>query len=199
MDAGDYRKSEVPVGRSGAWSVDRFGVCEGRPGDPRPEWCRPRAGSYTRLRRGNEVFMTDLFEEWWTQRSGIEEARRRGGEVLVTGLGLGMVVESVLRAPASTVERVSVVERSADVIRLVGPYLEGRWGGRLRIIHADAFTWEPQSDASFTVGWHDIWPSPYGVAVEEQVERLERRFRSCCDWQGSWPRACLALGVESCP
>ena len=50
-------------------------------------------------------FMTDLYEEWWTQKNAIDEACRRGGHLLVTGLGLGMIVEAIVKdAPKATLD-----------------------------------------------------------------------------------------------
>jgi len=74
--------------------------------------------------------MTDLYDEWWTQRSAIDQARERGGDVLITGLGLGLVVASILEPPGGRVKRVLVIERSADVIGLVAHQLESRWNGQ---------------------------------------------------------------------
>jgi hypothetical protein len=185
----DYFGSDVPVGRSGAWVVERvvFREREYDPAsDPRPDCFKFRPGPYTILRRDSVQFMTDLYDEWWTQRLAMAEAASRGGEILITGLGLGLVAEAILRnAP---VQRVTVVEASEDVIRLVAPHLIARYGDRLRIMHGDAFTWQPPDDARFSVGWHDIWPDPYTPANVEEMERLEARYAFCCEWQGCWPR-----------
>ena len=135
--------------------------------------------------------MTDLYDEWWTQRAGIDEAVRRGGEVLVTGLGLGLVAESILRHPQSRVERITIVEFSADVIQLVAPYLRSRYPGKIDVIESDAFTWQPPRDRRFTVGWHDIWPDPHAIENSDEIRRLEQHYQPWCDWQGFWPRTYL--------
>ena len=186
----DYFRTEVPTGVSGRWAIERVVIPE-RAYDPavdqRPDCFKFRAGTYTSLRCGDVQFMTDLYDEWWTQRAAIAEARERGGEVLVTGLGLGVVVEAMLRAP-SAVSRVTVVELSADVIALVGPYLTGRYGERVEIVQGDAFAWRPPAGRHFTVGWHDVWPDPHAAVCQPDMERLERHYRDHCDWQGFWPR-----------
>ena len=181
-----YRKSQVPAGRSGRWRVEKFEVPEPRQPDRRPHWCRSPGGTYTRLLRDHEVYMTDLREEWWTQRRAIREGIERGGRVLITGLGLGLVVESILEHPGTRAEHVTVVERSPDVIRLVEPHLRGRLGRRLTVVEADALTWEPPVRARYGVAWHDIWPNPHDDAVLPEERRLEERYRPFCDWQGSW-------------
>jgi spermidine synthase len=143
--------------------------------------------------------MTDLYDEWWTQRAGIDEAVRRGGEVLITGLGLGLVAESILRHPQSRVERITIVEFSADVIQLVAPYLRFRYPGKIDVIESDAFTWEPPPGRRFTVVWHDIWPDPHAVDNSDQIRLLEKRYQPWCDWQGFWPQTYLEAlyGAES--
>ncbi len=186
-----YRKSEVPEGRSGPWAVEQFQVGpvpSARP-DERPACFRTPPGTYTRLKRGNEVFMTDVYDEWWTQRAALDEARQRGGRVLITGLGLGLVAACLLEPPESPVEHVTIIEASGDVIRLVAPHLNDRFGNQIAIEHADAYTWAPPAGAHFSVGWHDIWPNPYPPEVTEEMARLEMRYAPYCDWQGSWPRA----------
>lgn len=197
----DYFHSEVPAGRSGAWVVEKI-VIPAREydpaADPRPDCFKFRPGTYTCLSRGATQFMTDLYDEWWTQRSAVAEARARGGEVLITGLGLGLVAEAMLRPAGGGVSRVTIVELSPDVIRLVGPYLLSRYPGRVEIVEADAFTWEPPRGRRFTVGWHDIWPDPYSPENAGEMERLDEHHRPWCDWQGFWPRTYLeALGQQT--
>ena len=186
-----YIKSEVAVGRSGVWSIENFIVGPREPGPKDheiPHWARARPGRFTRLKRGFDVFMTDTHEEWWTQKKAIEQVCRRGRHVLVTGLGLGVVVESMLGTPGSKVERITVIEASSDVIRLVGPHLRGKWAERLEIVYANALEWLPSKGARYTVAWHDIWPNPHDVSILPEMDRLERRFARYCDWQGCWGR-----------
>jgi spermidine synthase len=141
--------------------------------------------------------MTDLYDEWWTQRRAIEEARRRGGNVLITGLGLGLIVESMLRPEDSPIESVTVVERSADVIRLVAPHFLSRYGDRLLVVEADAFDWRPRTGERFSVVWHDIWPNPLDPRIFPEIDRLHRRYENFCAWQWSWPSDYLeAAGVD---
>lgn len=132
--------------------------------------------------------MTDTYPEWWTQKEPVEEACRRGGRVLVTGLGLGVIVESMLRTPGSRVRHITVVEASSDVIRLIGPHLGARYGDRLEIVHASAFDWTPPKGSHYDVIWHDIWPSPYEPGNLPEMERLEEIYGRYCDWQGFWGR-----------
>jgi hypothetical protein len=188
-----YIKSSLPAGRSGDWSIEKFPVQSPGQDDSRPACFQSPAGTYTRLKKGNEVFMTDLYDEWWTQRMAIEQARERGGDVLITGLGLGLVVASILEPPTGRTRRVVVIERSADVISLVARPLENRYGGQIEVINGDAFEWLPPPGQRFSVVWHDIWPNPHEPGVLAQAERLERRYAPYCAWQGSWVRDYRAI------
>src|SRR5262249_20646262 len=193
LTSAEYFRSEVPAGASGSWVIEKVSIPArdyDPTTDPRPDCFKFRPGTYTCLRRDATQFITDLYDEWWTQSEGIFQAVRRGGDVLVTGLGLGLVAEAMLR-PGSNVQRVTVVELSPDVVRLVKPYLEGRYAGRIEIVEADAFTWKPPQQRRFTVGWHDIWPDPYMPVVAEEMRQLEDRHGAWCDWQGFWPKSYL--------
>jgi len=187
----EYFHSEVPAGSSGAWAVEKVSIPERAydpAADPRPDCFKFRPGVYTCLRREQTQFMTDLYDEWWTQRPAIAEALARGGDVLVTGLGLGLVAEAMLRPADSPVRRVTIVEFSPDVIRLVEPYLAARYPGKVEVVEADALRWEPPAGRRFAVGWHDIWPDPHAPVCEGEMRRLEERYRRWCDWQGFWPK-----------
>lgn len=191
----DYFPSQVPEGRSGPWVVEKVLIPErvyDPAHDPRPDCFKFRPGRYTCLRRASTQFMTDLYDEWWTQRSAIAEALSRGGDVLITGLGLGLVAEAILREPGSRVGLITILEQSSDVIRLVAPYLEARYAGRIQVLEADAYSWAPVAPQRFTVCWHDIWPDPHSRQVAEEIEQLRERYRPWCDWQGFWPEGYLA-------
>ena len=188
--------SDLPVGRSGEWAIERFEIRRDPPpaealanlgGPPYPP---PPRGRYTRLRRGKTVVMTDTPEEWLSHRVAVAEAARRGGQILVTGLGLGLVVEAILRHPIGEVEQVTVLERSPDVVRLVGEHLTYRYGRRVQVVLADAFSWTPHKRMRYTLAWHDLWDTP-GSANLASIELLEERYRNFCDWQGAW-------GLEWC-
>jgi hypothetical protein len=195
----DYFSSEVPEGRSGSWTVERVVIPERAYdplADPRPDCFKFRPGRYTCLRCDSIQFMTDLYDEWWTQRSAITEAHARGGEVLITGLGLGLVAEAILREPANRVTGITLVERSPDVIRLVAPYMETRYPGKIKVVEANAFSWEPPKGRLFTVGWHDIWPDPASPKMADEINQLRERYRPWCDWQGFWPESYQAAISE---
>jgi len=188
----EYFRSEVPAGTCGPWVIEKVSIperCYDPAMDSRPDCFKFRPGTYTCLRRGATQFMTDLYDEWWTQREAIAEALRRGGDVLVTGLGLGLVVDAMLRPAESSVRHVTIVEFSPDVARLVGPHLSSRYRERVEIVEADAFTWAPPEGQRFTVAWHDIWPDPFMPGIADEMRRLSDRYSPWCDWQGFWPES----------
>jgi hypothetical protein len=186
----EYWKSDLPTGTSGDCRLERFSI---RPLDPDetlpenavPDFARRRPGTYTRLFVNEVEMMTDLYEEWWSQRAPIEQALTRGGRVLISGLGLGLIIESMLRPENSPVTQITVLEASAGVIDLVGTHMLARYADRLTIHHTDAFAWDPPPGERFSVVWHDIWPNPYHVPPAE-IESLQNRFAALADWQDCW-------------
>lgn len=176
----------VPEGAAGAWRVERFTISEDQADVSniemmfRPGGRRIRSGSYTRLMRGSQLVMSDTPDEKRDHAWFVREAR---GDVLINGLGLGMVLGAVLRK--LEVSSVTVVERSADVIKLVGPsYLADR---RVTIVQGDAFAWKPPTGVRYGAVWHDIWDDICSDNLP-QMHRLHRRYGRRADWQGSWAR-----------
>lgn len=189
-------KVDVPEGESGAWRVERFtvdkqaaqaeamrSVFSGGRGVPE--------GTYTRLMRGRTVVMSDTPDEIRDHNDvffKVKVSRRVScgfkPRCLVHGLGLGMVARGVLLEGA---EHVTVVEKSPDVIKLVGPWLRKDYGDQVAIIEGDAFTWKPPKGAYWDIVWHDIWDYITADNLPE-MHKLHRRFGRRSDWQGSWAR-----------
>lgn len=77
------------------------------------------------------------------------------GDCLVNGLGLGMVVQAMLFKDG--VNTVTVIERSPDVIKLVAPHYQERFGKRFTVIESDALQYVPPRGKKYGAVWHDIW------------------------------------------
>ena len=188
-----YFKCQIPADKKGNVAIEKFEIAALEPGKvPEteiPQWALRRPGLYTVLIIDGIRMMTDLYEEWWSQREMIKQSINRGGNLLVSGLGLGLVIDSVLRPENSPVSSVTVVEKNIHVISLVGKYLSSRYGSRIRIIHEDIFNFEPE--VHYSVVWHDIWPNPSTIAEEEKTI-LKDKFSSFSDWQGVWDYNCYA-------
>lgn len=173
----------VQDGKKGEWSIETFNVEE-----EDALFSRSRnginavpAGTYKRLLRKNTVVMSNTPMEIRTNRAFIRAAR---GNVLINGLGMGMVLESVLKKPE--VESVTVIELSQDLIDLVSPYFANE--EKLKIIQASAFDYKPEKGAYFDTVWHDIWDYISEDNLKEMAT-LHRKYGKRCDWQGSWAKA----------
>ncbi len=192
MSERPYYLCEVPQGSSGPWLLERFQVEGDRASTPTsaetPSCGHRRPGTYSRLKRGDTVFMTDLYDEWFTQKIAIDQALRRGGHALIGGLGLGLILDSIFRATASPVERITVLEQSTDVIALIAPHFRARYPDRLEIVQADVFTWTPPAGFRYSVIWHDIWPNPQADETVADMALLEARYGPFGDWVACWPR-----------
>lgn len=186
-------KVDVPEGRSGDWSIERFTVTRddalrsmfgaygfGR-GVP--------SGNYTKLVRGRGAKATTVMSDTPDEiRDHLSLIRRAQGDVLIAGLGLGMCARACLHRDG--VSSVTIIERSRDVITLVGPWLTRvarRCGKRLTIIEADIFTWQPATSGPYDVAWFDIWDEINGDNLPE-MHALHRKFARKAKWKGSWGR-----------
>jgi hypothetical protein len=140
----------------------------------------PMAGNYVRLIHLHETIMSNT---WAEIADHLPFIRRATGNVLINGLGLGMCIEAILGN--KEVKSITVIEKSEDVIKLVAPtYLTD---SRVKIIHADAFEYQPPKGVRYNAVWHDIWPSITSENLPEMFI-LHRKYARKTDWQGSWSR-----------
>ncbi len=185
-----FQKVDVPEGESGDWKVERYTVTAKdlmitnmrimfAPGmahrtiDP---------GTYTKLTCRGRIVMTDTKAEIYENYEPVFQAK---GDVLLNGLGLGVVLLALLNKP--DVNDITVVEKSKDVLDLVGPHYQCP---RVKFIHADARQWRPAKGTRFSVVWHDIWNDICEDNLDE-MKFLHRAYGRRCDWQGSWSRKYL--------
>ena len=185
-------KVNVPEGRSGKWEVNRFEIPKGALRNYGHRY--PPPGAYTRLMWGETVVMSDTPAEirdhyplFHAAENAAELCHRTcagGGSALIHGLGLGIALKGVLDAG---LRYATVIEKSSDVIALVAPYYRELYLDRVRIIHADALTWQPPKGALYDVVWHDIWDNICAGNLPE-MHRLHRRYGRRSRWQKSWCR-----------
>jgi hypothetical protein len=195
----DDMRSSVPEGVSGNWEVKKFIVSDE---DARFSALRSvfsfssrgrsvPAGQYTGLYVDGQVMMSDTPSEL---RGNFGPVSVASGICLVSGLGLGCVVEGMLKKRDSqgrlAVDKVIVLEKSKDVIKLVGLYLLDRYRDRLEIRNVDALEYKPPREERYDVVWHDIWLYLCEDNLEEMT-KLHRRYGRKADWQGSWGREIL--------
>ena len=182
----DY-KVEVPIGRCGNWSIEEFKVTEEQAEAERLQSLfnggrGVPTGTYTALKRNKYLIMSDTPNEIRDHLSIIEEAK---DHVLLNGLGIGLVLQAVIEKPEVT--HVTVIEKSKDVIALVGLFYQEKYKDKLTIICADAFDWKPPKNQRFGAVWHDIWSDICADNLPE-MKKLHRKYGRKTDWQGSWCR-----------
>ena len=185
------RADSIPKGDSGLWYTRKFfnpahvEINRGR---------HRRPGYYTMLLRwtdttmhlghGDCVMIDDLPE----LRTHLQAAMTAYGNVLVTGLGLACVVRMLQLN--HRVERITIVENSRDVIKLVWPFTSH---DRCELIEADAVQFLESTDRRWDCAWHDLWTDTSKDEPHLQVRHSEM-LRLCfgrVDRQGAWafPRA----------
>lgn len=183
-------KVSVPEGQSGEWSINRFEIPQGaglyyamhgRPVEP---------GTFTRLShiRPENVWMSDTPAEISDHMLPIQLSKTapEGAYVLINGLGIGMVLQAVLKNPK--IGHVDVVEIEADVISLVGPHYTT--DPRVQIHHADAYDIAWPKGYGWYMAWHDIW---HDICLDnlEGIAKLHRKYGKRVGWQSSWMRKWL--------
>lgn len=184
-------KVGVPEGTAGDWKVERFTVHKADADFGRlrmvvtgvnryvPE------GSYTCLRYNGSLVMSDTPDEI---SDHLDPIRKATGRCLVNGLGLGVVVQAMLNK--DEVEHVTVIEAAPEVIKLVGPHYQERFGDRLTIVQADAYEWSPPKGVRYACVWHDIWND---LCTDNLpfMHKLHRKYGRRTAWQSSWGRELL--------
>ena len=189
------RLSTVPVGTAGIWRVSRFTVS---PTEALVQRLRvvdglgaraPREGEYTVLsyrtgeeRKGKPVYLPMMSDTQAEMADHIPAIKNCAGNVLVTGLGLGVITDALMLR--WEVRSVTVIEKDPDVIKLVADHLVKLHHAStkpLRILCADAFTWE--TDQKFDTAWHDIWPTLKPESLPE-MRKLRKRYPTV--WTGCW-------------
>lgn len=200
----------IPAGQDGEWEVEHYQMDREEVSFHQTVGAMRRRqwdtydlvpGRYCRLARSRlgETVMTDTPME---RRTNAEFVAQATGDVLIAGLGLGMVIPPLLAK--QDVGHVTVVERSAEVIRLVEPHLRAAIGRRaengFHVEHADIFEWRPPRGKPWRTIYFDIWS---GISTDnlEQMATLHRKFaqkldRSRTHWMGSWRHHELRLEVR---
>ena len=183
----DY-KVDVPEGTSGRWTVERFTVSKKESdfdrmiaivGSGRGRFVPP--GSYTSLKRGDHMIMSDTPDEIRDHRGFIYSAT---GRVLIAGLGLGVVLQAVARKPEVT--HVTVIEKSPDVIKLVEAHWRTKpWGKKFEVVEADIFDWKLPRGVTYDHLWIDIWDD---LCLDNLAEmgKLSRKFARAIPNRSSW-------------
>lgn len=188
------KKSTIPACEFRKWKIDKIILTRADVGlnnlralrDGFPEQCAS-PGKYTRLvYNGHVIVMSDTRLEALTNLSIIQAAH---GNVMINGLGMGFVLENILRNPE--VKHVRVFEIDPDLIALVKPFFmngDGHLENRVQFIEANALERVPTYKEKYDVVWHDIWSNICSDNLKE-IKILTQRWKRRCTWQGAWAHA----------
>lgn len=144
-------------------------------------------GKIAQLFVGSSLMMSDTPHERDSNWDLLREAR---GDVLIAGLGLGVVILPLLNNERVT--SITVIEKSAGVVKLVQPPLSKELGdkaSRLQVIEADIFEWTPPRGARYDTIYFDIWPDICRDNLKD-MRKLHAKFRrrkaGRYSWMSSW-------------
>ena len=174
---------DIPDGSNGEWVLESFSVNNDnntyenirhyKTGRYVPN------GTYKRLLRNRDVIMSNTPDEIGDFISFVNKAK---GKILISGLGMGLLVKTLLEKPE--VENITVIEISPELIELISPYFNDT---RLEIINADIFMWKPNREQKWDYAWHDIWDSICSDNLKD-IKILHRKFKKFVNYQESWCR-----------
>jgi hypothetical protein len=176
----------IPESTYGIASVEHFTVSESesRFSSLRRGGYVP-SGRYAKLKVNGCLMMSDTYME---HNTNYEVVRQAKGHVLIAGLGLGMILHPILAK--KEVLSVTVIEKYADVIALVGPTVKHN---KLTIIEGDIYEWKPAKGTKYDCIYFDVWADQSTDDLED-MRKLHLRFRSYKvkdGWMNSWRRDIL--------
>lgn len=122
-----------------------------------------------RLEYEGGTWMTDLPIE---QKQMRQCTSHFYGDVLVGGLGLGVVANML--AADRAVDRVVIIERSMDVIKLVRPHIKDP-EGKIEVLHNDIMTWLNATSEEYDFALYDTWQGDGIMTWLEDVRPLRRK------------------------
>lgn len=155
----------------------RVSIPEGVSGDFRIEhittdnYCGTKEplDTYTVLFNEHHNIMQDTTREYREHEQFLKEAF---GNVIVTGLGLGLVNQSLIDNP--NVTSITIVEKYQEVIDLVWNYCPKH--DKIRLIHSDIYEWKPE--CVFDIGWFDSW---CGENEHEEYKKImNEKYNAYC-------------------
>lgn len=174
----------IPVGKSGPSSITHRIVAEQTPvigmRQALMRGCRPVMLALEpglpliihELRERGGIWMTDLPEELHQIAVMLRQVRPYG-RVLVGGLGLGLVAHYLARL--LEVREITIVERSAHVIKLIKPHLPPRYRGA--VVQSDIAKFLRTSGRRFDYYLLDTWQGTSESTWWDEVIPLKRIIR----------------------
>lgn len=141
-------------------------------------------GEYVRLCVDDKLVMSDTSLE---QNTNWEFVSKANGRVLIAGLGVGLILHNIKeKFDKGAITEVTVIEKSQDVIDLVGPLFP--W---VKCICADIMEYKPEKNEKWDTIYFDIWPERSTDNLDE-IKILHNRYKfkknrdnpNC--WMNSW-------------
>jgi len=184
-----FTMPELPEQRVGDWSIEYFSLSQeqARIATMREAQStfpfRVDPGDYVKLIFQDDVNTPEVvMSNTWMECATHNHPKRFGtGSILINGLGLGMIAQTL--ALKDDVDRITVIEKSPDVIAMVQPYLHDK----ITVIEADAYTWSPPKHEKYDYVWHDIWHNVDRLNLPE-MQKLHRKYGRRSHGQESWFR-----------
>lgn len=153
-EVGDYSLSSFTITDSDFCAKIRCGISN---------------GTYIKLTHKGEIVMSDTDME---KDTNFRFCNMAHGDVLIGGLGIGMIVLAIQDKPE--VESITILEKSAEVIQLVGSQLP--INDKVQIINADVFEWKPTKGKKFNCIYMDIWNWINSDVYREEMLPLTRKY-----------------------
>lgn len=141
-------------------------------------------GEYVKLIVDGKLVMSDTDME---KKTNWEFVAKSNGSVLVAGLGVGLILHNIKeKFDRGDITDVTVIEKSQDVIDLVGPLFP--W---VNCICADVLEYQPEKGKKWDTIYFDIWPGRCTDNLDE-IKILHNRYKfkknrenpNC--WMNSW-------------
>ena len=149
---GDFELAQFEIGTN-----DMYAMLHGIPG-----------GKFVRLTHRGEVVMSNTDMEKRTNTSFVLNAH---GNVLIGGLGIGLIILAI--QDKEEVKQITVVEKNAEVIELVGNQLP--LNSKVNIVHDDVFDYKPLF--KYNTIYMDIWNYINSDIYNQQMKPLISRYR----------------------
>ncbi len=151
-------------------------------------------GTYVKLIIDGKLFMSDTNMEKLTNSDFIQKAN---GKVLIAGLGIGLLLENLMKKLKSKeITEIVVVENNKNVIDIVAPFFKDK---KIKIIEGDIFNFK--TGDKFDSIYFDIWESINQDNYKEMKE-LHKKFKynlnrenSLC-YMNSWMKEYLQKEIQ---
>lgn len=163
---------EYRAGSVGPWSIGRTPAMKMTAGYFLPAVNQPRG--WVIKYEGKNVWMSLTRMEIESHMPHLAAAH---GHTVVMGLGMGFALYNIAKNPRVT--KVTLVEKSLDIVRLLDKTTKWRqWPGseKVELVIADALGYVPDSPVDFL--YADIWPLAGDKKALNQTQHMQKNIRA---------------------